>query len=786
MVETARRAARDDAEHERVDWLVVDLAYALARPETPQARAAAEQLVRSTLAPQRPASAARAALAMLAAECAKSRGALGEALADAARAQAVVEALEQGDTRNVLLTYCTSLRAQFEIDLGLIELAFERLSSLERSLDLTSIDADPRLAHWVTFANAALAAGQHARVLSMTTEEALADAPSAVRAQLLVQRGIALTEMRRDELGSAEEAEQALRAALAIESLEPAHVDTAHATLADLSLLERRFDRAAEELAHLEGRTLPATLRARVAGLAAALAIETGAPRERLEALRERLASALDANLAAWRSVERRPGGVGLWHFGSRRAPYSEWVRVCLALDGSQVGLERALEPMLEAQSVGSLARALDTSVNMAQVREQLCRDGRGVLWIVPAMNRSHVFTLDAYGIEHHEAPAGDELLKLSDALAQSVASARESGVSPRSSAELRDGALRRSGVALAQALLNESQRAKVLRWSECVVVGAELAGDLPLPLAVLDDGLPLGLRLPLVVAPSLPIEVALARRARARALNGELELVVLADPLVSTEARERYPKARELDLSRAERARLQAGFAAEHVRWFEREQASLEALADEELATARALVVLAHGVFDSARRGDGERPSALVLSACASSADGVVWCADVERLRAPPLVELLACGAARGPLRLGDDAAGHLVGAFMLAGADCVLAARVDVERDVATRFGECFHRSLREHGRPSRALLAARRALAEHPSESDPLAWATLGLHGFGDFELLEPQGPGTAASAANPLGIAALALAVGTTLALLVALRRADRRRDTSSDQ
>lgn len=696
---------------------------------------------------------------MFAAECAKSRGALGEALADISRAQASAEALEPGDDRNALLSYCTSLRAQFEIDLGLIELAFERLSTLERTLDLASIDSDPRLVHRITFVNAALAAGQHARVLSLTTEEALAEAPSAVRAQLLVQRGIALTEMRRDEGGSADAAEQALRTALAIEGLERTNADAAHATLADLALLERRWEQAAEELAHVEGRALSVELNARTAALATALAVETNAPRERLEALRETLGQALDANHAQWRSMERRPGGFGPWHFGSRRAPYSEWVRVCLALDNSQDGLERALAPLLEAQSTGSLARALEARVTVAQVREELCRDGGGVLWIVPAINRSHVFTLDSGGVEHHEAPARDELVKLAGAVAQSAANARTSGADPRSTAQLRDGELRRAGVALAHALLSESQRARVLGWSECIAVGAELAGDLPLALAVLDDGAPLGLRLPLVEAPALPIEVALARRARAGTLRGEIELAVLADPVVSADARERYPKARELDLSRAERARLQAGFGAERVRWFEREQASLEALADAQVSAARALVVLAHGVFDSARRGDGERPSALVLSACESSVDGVVWCADVERLRAPPLVELLACGAARGPLRLGDDAAAHLVGAFLFAGADCVLAARVDVERDVATRFAQHFHESLREHGRPSRALLAARRELAEAPSDSDPLAWASLSLHGFGSFELLEPRRPESKSSAANPWGIAAL---------------------------
>lgn len=732
--------------------------------------------MRRALAPARAGSAARTVLTMIAADCAKARGALGQALDDIALAHSIAQALEAGGLRNSLLTYCTSQRAQLEVELGLIELAFERLNALERAIDLTTLDADPRSVHRVTITNAALAAAQHARVLALTSDEALADATSTVRAQLLVQRGIALTEMRRDEGGRAEPAEQVLRAALASAEIASTDADAAHASLADLALLERRWELAAEELAHFEGRTLPVELRARTTALATALALETAAPRERLEALREELSRALDANVEEWRSMERRPGGVGLWHYGSRRAPYSEWVRVCLVLDGSQAGLERALEPLLEAQSAGSLARALEAKANAAQVREELCRDGRGVLWIVPSNNRSHVFTLDTAGIEHHQAPGHDALVRLASAISQCAAAALEKGIRSNSLAQVEDSELRRAAAELAAALLSPSQRAKILGWRECLAVGADLAGDLPLALAVLDDGAPLGLRVPLVEAPSLPIAVALARRSRTRTLEGELELALVADPRLSEDARERYPKARELELSDAERARLQAGFDDERVRWFEREQASLAALADAQVHAARALVVLAHGVFDSARRGDGERPSALVLSPCEQSEDGVVWCADVERLRAPPLVELLACGAARGPLRLGDDAAGHLVGAFVLAGADCVLAARVDVERDVATRFARAFHTSLREQGRPSHALLAARRALAAAPSESDPLAWAGLGLHGFGGAELFEPHEPQKAANAATLLGIAALALSVLAAAAWWLHRRRA----------
>lgn len=726
---------------------------------------------------------ARVALQLFVTQSATKRGAFGEALNFAAQAQATAEALTADEGRDYLLVYCAVAHAQLELDLGLVELAFERLSAVARAVSLENLEVAAMLSHRITFANAALAAAQYERLLGVIDEGCLARAAASnagTHAQLQVQRGLAQAEMQRDKGEKEGPAAATLRAALASNALTPDHAALARLMLADLALSAASWDAAARELEQVDASALAVERRTRKAALGAALSLGRGAAREELLERRAELERELEASLEQWRSLERRPGGVGFWHFGSQRQPYSEWIRLCLALDDSQAGLERALTPLLAAQSVGTLARALEASAEVAQVRTELCSEGRGVLWLLPALDRSHVFTLDERGIEHHEAPMGDELARAAAALAEHWATPPPSD---DAASERRRAEFARRSTDLAQVLLSPSQRSRVLSWSACLVIGADIAGDLPLQCLALDGAQPLGLLVPVLEAPSVPVALALSRRARERDLAGDVDLALIADPRIDPQAAARYPKAGELNLSAPERERLAADFDPARVRWFERERANLAALEHPDVRGAKVLAILSHGVFDTARRSDGERPSALVLSSRGAGDDGVVWCADVEQRAAPRLVELLACGAARGPLRIGDDAAGHLVGAFFLAGADTVLAARVDIERDAATNFAEEFHRALRRSGVPAQALLEARRALARQAEFADPWFWAGLSLYGAGTTPVLEPAPARQATSAATRIGIAALVGSIGVAALVLLLRTRAARSNRTA---
>jgi CHAT domain-containing protein len=192
-------------------------------------------------------------------------------------------------------------------------------------------------------------------------------------------------------------------------------------------------------------------------------------------------------------------------------------------------------------------------------------------------------------------------------------------------------------------------------------------------------------------------------------------------------------------------------------------------------------LTVLAHGAYDARRCGDLERPALLILAPGPGDI-GLACCSDVESLHLPPYVELLACGAACGPLRLGDAAASHLVGACMSAGARTVLASRIDLDLGLSLDLVEALHEHLRVFGEsPASALLAARRKLAAQPGCGDPWYWAGLTLNGAGWVPVFEAQPRVERSSTSNIVFASAAATAIVAAVALLI--RSAARRRAAS---
>jgi CHAT domain-containing protein len=130
----------------------------------------------------------------------------------------------------------------------------------------------------------------------------------------------------------------------------------------------------------------------------------------------------------------------------------------------------------------------------------------------------------------------------------------------------------------------------------------------------------------------------------------------------------------------------------------------------------AAILHVVCHGVYDDSR----ERGALLAL-APAPGDDGLVDCEEVEVMPGTArLVILSACGAARGPRRVGDDALTHLGGAFLEAGARAVVVSARPVELRATTRLMVAFHRALARGAPTAAALRDARRELA---SDADPL---------------------------------------------------------------
>jgi CHAT domain-containing protein len=694
-------------------------------------------------------------------------------LARLERLDAACDALADEGERGRFRAHGVLVRAGAHVDMGLLELALDELRELERTS--TAVRDDPALAsaRRHTLARAWIALEQFERALEVLSDANLELArrhSESLRAQLLVLRGQAQSELQRDRGESTGPAEASFEQALATSSFRGSLRTDAQLGLAELAFRARDFERSQQQLDEARGTATGPEDRAMVAGLACKLALERGDGREALEALAVELEDALGNLHDSWAAAPRRPAGLGFLHYGSHRTAYSRWIQTVLALDPTQAGLERALEPLLRAHALGAVDRDLRASATLAEVREVLCAAGRGVVVMFPGMDGSHVFAIDAERIEHHAAPPKDELARLASALNRIWT---DPPPAEAQALEQRGRDVSSASWKLSHQLLTDSQRARIAQWSTCIAIGADLALEIPFACLQLEPGRWLGLHAPIVELSSAPLGVALSRAAAARPLRDTLSLVLVADPVVSAEARQRYSSARPLELDDGERRRLLRGFEDGDTLVFERERASLEALADPRTASASVVSIFAHGVYDLARQADGERPAALVLAPAATDPDGVLWCADLEKLRFGGVLELLVCGAARGPARLGDSAAAHMVGAAFRAGATSVLAARVDIERTSTTRLIGEYRSALELSGVPAAALLEARQRIAANENESDPWYWAGLAFHGAAWTPLFEPL-QRSAPSRALQIGIG-LALVLGVAAFVGVARRR-----------
>ena len=113
---------------------------------------------------------------------------------------------------------------------------------------------------------------------------------------------------------------------------------------------------------------------------------------------------------------------------------------------------------------------------------------------------------------------------------------------------------------------------------------------------------------------------------------------------------------------------------------------------------------------------------------------------AEVESLRAPPLVALGVCGAAAGPNRVGDDGVHHLGGAFLMAGAERVVLAGGQLAVGATIELLGEFTRGVRADIGPAEALRQARAAVRATAGREHPYYWAGLRLLGLPD----EPSRP------------------------------------------
>lgn len=512
--------------------------------------------------------------------------------------------------------------------------------------------------------------------------------------------------------------------------------------------------------------------------LAGALAVTGDAPRDVKERALQEMRSAYDRVLGEWRSVPPHPSGTGFLLLSGTRLVLEHLLHATLSVEEAPRAVDRALEELMRAQALGSLARRLEAPAapSIAEVRERLIRPRHGLLVYYPSAVRGLVFAVDA---ERTEVAELDSWLKLRRARSDFLERDAD-----RPHAVTGEGQPSDEAKELARLLIPESLHPTIAEWEAVTVVGLDLLGWVPLACLPFPGERPLGLELAVDTVPSLPLALHLAEREAHRRPTGEI--LFLGAPIPNPEVGARY---RFEDLS----SRVQQGFretlleatAGRSLRIVVEREATRARLRADELEGVALLHILTHGIFNPL--GDDpnslrDRPAGLMLAPEGGGDDGLLWCRDVERLSAmPPVVLLSACGAGRGQLRLGDDGVSHLGGAFLSAGARAVLISHADLDYDatlaLTTYFTEHFARG---DVSPARALQLARLDLVtEHPEWAHPYYHGSLQVLGIGQFPVAMLEGQGDVPERSrwrSPLTLVGVVIGV----ALAVGGVRARRRR------
>lgn len=671
------------------------------------------------------------------------------------------------------------VRGAAHLALGLIDRAFGDFDAAAREPACEG-DVDLRARVALARCNILLAIEGYDAIAAILTEgflDVLRDEAPDTYVAALVRLATAESERARNQgsngdaaLALLERADAAVTAGFPIEPHDRVHADLVHV---DLALRPGELELASTLLARLEHAALDdAALSARRAALRASLSLARADDRPALLRCSDDLQLEIERFSEHWKRTALRKGGRGFLHWGTQRLLFSEWLRVQLALDPTRAGVERALEPVLRAHGLATLAREAGWSASLAQILEVLAAPDRGVLIYLPAMDRSHVFCIDAADVTLHTLASGDRLDRIAQAL--ELAWARPPDREPQAR-EQRRRALEGAARAGFAEFLPPSVWSRVERWSTCVVVGSDLTSAPAFECLLRPDGQWLGLTHGLVYLDSTALGLGLAARASVTSGPVDRELVVLGAPTHSPAVRAQFPSLAPIEWSARDERALTSGFDERRSVALWRGDATLDALRSALSGPSRVLALFAHGVYGATECAGSARPASLLLAPGARD-DGVVCCDSVEQLALPPLVELLSCGAARGPLRKGDGSAAHLVGACFEGGAHTVLASRVNVGTDATLELARRFHHYLRAEGRaPAAALLQARRELAAAAETSDPWCWAPLALYGAGWTPIFEASSAQSDTASRTNARTLAAALAAASVVVVFVWRRR-----------
>jgi hypothetical protein len=306
--------------------------------------------------------------------------------------------------------------------------------------------------------------------------------------------------------------------------------------------------------------------------------------------------------------------------------------------------------------------------------------------------------------------------------------------------------------------------------WDEVAIVGIDLLGCTPFDALPLDEHTTFGHALATTYLPSLTVGSRLLKRA-GPSLAPTLRLTVLAAPTDPSNAGDLRLAWTPIAWNADHERQLRRVYGESGVQVFTGEAANLSTLKRSAgWAANDVLEFVAHGFYEPA----SEPPAGIALAPCAVS-NGLVHAADLERLEVGWLVVLAVCGAGRTPLRSGDDGVSNLGGAFMKAGAQCVVLSPVDLEQGATELLLDEFHAQVVRGESPARAMRAARRKLSANERYADPFYNSMLQVVGLGSRPLVSPGTDAAAPSApATPLRFVLLLLLASAGAAIGLAWR------------
>ncbi len=461
----------------------------------------------------------------------------------------------------------------------------------------------------------------------------------------------------------------------------------------------------------------------------------------------QRLTRDLEAFGASWLEQPLRAGGYGPLRYGPVQGALCELVEFVVSrAESDEQRVAAALDAVNQLTCIGTLARSLDAHPSsLDEVRRSLI-DGRpdhGILVYLTGPWASHLFVVEETGAHHVRLPREDVIRQQRDRLVRETAIAR--GVPP---APLLDD--------LGSLMLPASAWSIVSRWRRVSVTGLDLLKDVPFESLRVAGSVPFGEMFAIDRLPSLPVGVALARRAAhiPSELLPDQELptvLFVAATIPSDAARALSPGLADLPVSEEDVARLLDPYPRGSTVAFLGVDATFGRLATP-LSTNGVFQYLGHGVEDFSL----ESPRLLAFADEDRLDDGLVDSARAGSFGSPPIVILTACGSGSGPDRIGDEGAGEFTGTFLAEGAECVVTCERDLSLAAALELSKAIHQSFADGRSPAEAARDARVVLAR----SGLVAFAAdLRVTGLGQRAPFHARKPGPSALWLIPLTLAPL---------------------------